>query len=101
MAERQTVTFTINEDSLKRMAEYLEREYSESGDWSSPEQLFRNFMKKLDEELGDTQGVGSMSEQIVEGEMRLSVKCGQPVAEKAAEILEGDTTSDEENPEDE
>ena len=101
MAERETVVFSIAEDSLRRMAEYLERDYSESGDWSSPERLFRNFMKKLAEELGDTQGAGTKGEEIVEGELRLSVECGQPVAEKAAEISEGDTTRDEESSEDE
>ena len=90
MAERQTMLFSINEGSLKRMAEYLERDYTESGDWSSPEQLFRNFMKKVAEEVNDSRGVILKSEEYADGEFRFAVECEQLAAKRGAEILGGE-----------
>jgi len=101
MTDRQTTVFSISNNSLKKMAEYLELDYSEPGNWSSPERLFRNFFKKLVEELEDPEGFSVKRVEFVDGEIRLSVDCGEAVAARAAEMLEGETGGAEEDEEEE
>ena len=97
MTNRQPTVFSISNNSFKKMAEYLELDYSEPGNWSSPELLFRNFFQKLVEELEDPERFSVKRVEFVDGEIRLSVECGEAVAARAAEMLESEVGGVEED----
>ena len=90
MTATELVVFSINQNSLKKIANYLHCDYQDRGQWSSPEHLFRGFLQKLIEELEDPNGAIAKDEEFVDGESRFSVDCGDALAARVHEILDAD-----------
>ena len=87
MAEKQVVVFSIGRNSLINISGYLNPDYSSMANWSSPENLFREFLKKLSEEIGDPTGAVVKNEEFADGEIRFTVDCSETLATRVHEVL--------------